>query len=642
MMATIETYARRWRGAAKKLVVNPTARTLAKVTAHFSCGFLLSAASLAQQCQPLAMGLLCAFTGWQALVLALGAGAGYLLFWGTAGYQGLLWIGLALPVALILGRRQIVHESVFLMSAIGALIVSASGLFFQMYMEDTTGVTVYLLRIVLGAVSARLFYLVRDRRDPVADWLAEGIAVLALAQVVPVPGFSLGYVAAGLLAAGGSLPAAALAGLALDVSQVTVTPMTGVLCLAYLSRMLPYGKKWLPYAAPAAAYLTVMKLGGFSDFLPALGLAIGGASAVLLPPKPELRHRRGETGMAQVRLELMAGVLAQTQQLLIESPGIPVDEEAVLAKARERACGGCPCRKTCRERLELLPRQLLHRPLTDTTSLPLSCKKPGRLILELRRGQEQLRAIKADRDRQAEYRAALVQQYQFLSLFMQELSDQLPRRGQRQLQKFHAEVAMESFSRETDNGDRCIWFVGTQCRYYVLLCDGMGTGVGAAQEGQSAASLLRQMLSAGFPAEHALRSLNSLLALRGKAAAVTIDLAELRLDTGRAVLYKWGAAPSLLLYDGVAEKIGTAGPPPGLSVTEGRETVERLSLRRGEVLVLLSDGVDGEAVQRGIALHVQRPPERLAAEILEHGTRSADDDATVAVIRLVPGALPIS
>ena len=387
MMVTIETYARRWRGAAKKLVVNPAARMLAKVAADFSCGFLLSAASLAQQCQPLAMGLLCAFTGWQALVMALGAGAGYLLFWGTAGYQGLLWLGLALPVALILGRRQIVHESVFLMSAIGALIVSASGLFFQIYMEDTTGVAVYLLRIVLGAVSTRLFYLVRDRRDPVADWLAEGIAVLALAQVVPVPGFSLGYVAAGLLAAGGSLPAAALAGLALDVSQVTVTPMTGVLCLAYLCRMLPYGRKWIPYAAPAAAYLLVMKLGGFSDFLPALGLAVGGASAVLLPPKPELRHRRGETGMAQVRLELMAGVLAQTQQLLVESPGIPVDEEAVLAKARERACGGCPCRKTCRERMELLPRQLLHRPLTDTTSLPLSCKKPGRLILELRRGQ---------------------------------------------------------------------------------------------------------------------------------------------------------------------------------------------------------------------------------------------------------------
>ena len=642
MMVTIETYARRWRGAAKKLVADQRVRSIAKVAAHFFGGMLVSAASLAQHCQPLAMGLLCAFTGWQAAVLAVGAGVGYLLFWGAAGYQGILWITLALPVALILGRRQIVHESVYLMSAIAALIVSASGLFFQIFRSDTTPVSVYLLRVLLGAVSARLFYLVRDHRDPVADWLAEGIAVLSLAQLVPFSGFSLGYVAAGVLAAVGALPAAALAGLALDVSQITTTPMTGALCLAYLCRMIPYGRKWLPYAAPAAAYITVMKLGGFTDFLPALGLAFGGAAAVLLPPKPELTHRRGETGMAQVRLEVMAGVLAQTQQLLIEAPGIPVDEEAVLARAQERACGSCPCRKTCRERMTILPRQLLHRPMMDTTSLPLSCKKPGRLILELRRSQEQLRAIKADRDRQAEYRAALVQQYQFLSLFMQELSDQLPRRFQRQYPKFQAEVVMEAYSRETDNGDRCIWFAGTQCKYYVLLCDGMGTGIGAAQEGQTAASLLRQMLSAGFPAEHALRSLNSLLALRGRAAAVTIDLAELRLDTGRATVYKWGAAPSLLLSGALADKIGTASPPPGLSVTDGRETVERLSLRRGEVLVLLSDGVDGEAVRRGSALHSQRPPEELAAEILECGTRDTDDDATVVVIRLVPGAMPTS
>ena len=174
--------------------------------------------------------------------------------------------------------------------------------------------------------------------------------------------------------------------------------------------------------------------------------------------------------------------------------------------------------------------------MMDTASLPLSCKKPGRLILELRRGQEQLRAIKADRDRQNEYRAALVQQYQFLSLFMQELSDQLPRRFQRQHPKFRAEVVMKAYAREADNGDRGIWFAGTQCRYYVLLCDGMGTGIGAAQEGQTAASLLRQMLTAGFPAEHALRSLNSLLALRGRAAAVTVDLAEVRLETGRVTV----------------------------------------------------------------------------------------------------------
>ena len=639
MMVTIETYARRWRSAAKKLVADQRIRMVAKTAVHFGCGFALSAASLMQRCQPFAVGLLCAVTGLRAVLLALGAGAGYLLFWGEAGHQGLLWLALALPVALILGKRQIIHESALLMSSIAALIVSASGLFFQLFFHDTTPVMAYLLRIFTGAVSAWLFYLVRRRQDQAADWLAAGIAVLALAQISVFPGFSLGFVAAGLLAAGGPLPAAALAGLALDLSQVTRTPMTGVLSLAYFCRMLPYGRKWISCAAPAVMYILITNLGGFTDFRPVLGLVLGGFGAVFLPPQPELRHRRGETAAAQVRLELMAGVLSQTQQLLLEAPEIPVDEEAVLSRAQARACGGCPCRKSCRERAGALPRQLLHKPLMDTTSLPLSCKKPGRLIMELRRAQEQLRAIQADRERQAEYRSALVQQYQFLSLFLQQLSDQLPRRGDKLRQNFEPEIAVESFSRENSNGDRCVWFVGTQCRYYVLLCDGMGTGIGAAQEGQDAASLLRQMLSAGFPAEHALRSVNSLLALRGRAAAVTIDLVELRLDCGRAAVYKWGAAPSLLLFEGLAEKIGTAGPPPGLSVTGGRETVERLSLRRGEVLVLLSDGVDGEAVRQRIVLQGQRPPEELAAEILEQGTQDTQDDATVAVIRLVPCGL---
>ena len=639
MMVTIETYARRWRSAAKKLVADQRIRMVAKTAVHFGCGFALSAASLMQRCQPFAVGLLCAVTGLRAVLLALGAGAGYLLFWGEAGHQGLLWLALALPVALILGKRQIIHESALLMSSIAALIVSASGLFFQLFFHDTTPVMAYLLRIFTGAVSARLFYLVRRRQDQAADWLAAGIAVLALAQISVFPGFSLGFVASGLLAAGGPLPAAALAGLALDLSQVTRTPMTGVLSLAYFCRMLPYGRKWISCAAPAVMYILITNLGGFTDFRPVLGLVLGGFGAVFLPPQPELRHRRGETAAAQVRLELMAGVLSQTQQLLLEAPEIPVDEEAVLSRAQARACGGCPCRKSCRERAGALPRQLLHKLLMDTTSLPLSCKKPGRLIMELRRAQEQLRAIQADRERQAEYRSALVQQYQFLSLFLQQLSDQLPRRGDKLRQNFEPEIAVESFSRENSNGDRCVWFVGTQCRYYVLLCDGMGTGIGAAQEGQDAASLLRQMLSAGFPAEHALRSVNSLLALRGRAAAVTIDLVELRLDCGRAAVYKWGAAPSLLLFEGLAEKIGTAGPPPGLSVTGGRETVERLSLRRGEVLVLLSDGVDGEAVRQRIVLQGQRPPEELAAEILEQGTQDTQDDATVAVIRLVPCGL---
>jgi len=636
MMTTIESYVRAGQSEMKKWVADPVARRWIQGSACFLAGLLLSGAGLARACQPMAMALVLALSGWPAAVTAAGGAAGYLLFWGQAGQQGLLWLSLALPVAMLLGRRRILEDSPLLMMAIASLIVSASGLAFQLWMDDTTPVPEYLLRIALGTLCTKLFEVALDRRDAAAEWVVAGIGVLALTRVSPF-GFSFGYLAAGMLATGSAFPAAALGGLALDLAMVCRTPMTAVLCLAWLVRMIPVGERWIKYVSPGLMYLLVMGLGGNREFLPFWVLALGGLMGVLLPPAPPISHRRGETGMAQVRLELMANCLAETQQLLLEEAAIPIDEDTLLYRAQERSCGGCPNRKVCRERLQPLPNSLLHSPLVETGSLTIPCRKPGRLILELRRAQEQLRILKADRERQAEYRTAVIQQYQFLGNFLRQQSDLLPRRGERLRQRFTPEVSCASAGREPANGDRCIWFPGPGCKYYILICDGMGTGMGAAQEGQSAASLLRQMLTAGFPAEHALRSLNSLTVLRGRAGAVTMDLAEIQLDSGKAAVYKWGAAPSWLIREGMTEKIGTAGPPPGLSVRDARETVERLSLRRGEMLILLSDGVDGEAALRRIRNAASLPPGELAAKMLEYGARSSEDDATVAAVRLFPG-----
>ena len=638
MMTTIETYVRSRQIQLQKLILRPEFRLGAKIAGYFLTGTVLSGASLAHSPLPLTMSLVCVLNGWRALVLALGGGLGYRLFWGQAGLQGLLWLALALPVALILGKKTILKESPLLMPSLGALFVALSGLAFQILLKDSTSVPVYLLRIALATGCVKLFELARDRRDPVALWAVQGIGVLALAQIVPFRGFSLGYLAGGFLAATGSFPAAALAGLALDLAQLTPTPMTPVLSLSYLVRAMPLPRKWLGNLAPAALYLLVMGLCGVQDFSPLPGLLMGGGLGLLAPTQVELPRRRGETGMIQVQLELMSVCLGEVQQLLLEAPEVPIDEFSLLSRAKERSCGGCPNRRGCTSWMEPFPENLLHTPLVETASLPFPCKKPGRMIQELRRGQEQLRSIKADRERQGEYRAATIQQYQFLSHFLQHLADQLPR-SRRQRQKYRPEVAVCTAGRDGDNGDRCLWFAGSGCKYYILLCDGMGTGAGAAEAGQTAASLLQRMLSAGFPGHYALRSVNSILTLRGQAGAVTMDLAEVSLDTGRVLLYKWGAAPSILLREEFAEKIGTVGPPPGLSILDSRETTDRLSLRRGEVLILLSDGVDGEAALRRLGGISAQPPGELAAKILEFGARGQEDDATVAAICLSPGAL---
>ena len=639
MMVTIQSCVRRGRRLLRGLQGDARALAVLQGLGYFLAGFLLSGASLGHHPQPLCLGLLCgAPAGWPLLLLALGSSGGYLHFWGNAGLQGVAWTLCGLLCAGFLSGRRIHWRIPLLMPSIATLIVSGVGVVFQIFLGDRTSVTMYLLQVLLAGGSARLFTLAFEGRDSFVDWTVEGVAVLALCQVTISPWLGLGYVGAATLGVGSAFPAAALAGLAIDLSQITKVPMTAVLCVSYLVRLLPWTPKRIRWMIPAAMYLIVMGLCGFWDLHPLPGLLLGGITGMYLPARSPAGRRKGELGIAQVRLEMAAGVLAQAEQTLLETPEHPVDEQAIVARAAERACTACPCRKGCRDRehMPAMSTKILHKPGLQTIDVPIPCRKVGRMTAELQRGQEQLRSILADREVRRDYRDAVVQQYQFLSSYLRGLSDDLGRSVEGVTQRYQPEVAVCSIGKEPANGDRCLWFAGTGCRYYVLLVDGMGTGLGAAQEAKAAGDMVRRLLGAGFPPEHALRSLNSLCALRGRAGAVSVDLAEIQLDTGGACLYKWGAAPSYLLTRSGTEKIGTAGAPPGLSVTEGRETVDRLSLRRGETLVMLSDGVDGEDVPRRAAERWREPPGEIAAAVLETVDEDQGDDATAAVVRLRP------
>ena len=59
-----------------------------------------------------------------------------------------------------------------------------------------------------------------------------------------------------------------------------------------------------------------MSLCGVWDLTPVAGLAIGGVAAIFVPGNTNLAQRRGETGVAQVRLEMASSVLKQTEELL--------------------------------------------------------------------------------------------------------------------------------------------------------------------------------------------------------------------------------------------------------------------------------------------------------------------------------------
>ena len=604
----------------RKCTLDPGVQKLGHAAAWVGSGFFLTAAAIRGSFQPLALGLICAYSGWQALGTALGAAAGYALHWAEAGLEGVIWAAEGLLLALLPGKARWAKTYPLLIPGLAGAATALTGLGF-LFFHRGAGFPLFFLRVCLAPAAAWFFARGADHREPLTDWGTAAVAALALARL----GWC-GYLAAGILAQWASFPAAVLAGLGLDLAQVTALPMTAILACAWFARLLPLPDRRLGAFLSGAVCLATMALLGIWDLHPLPGLLLGGMIGCCLPVRAENLRRRGRSGAAQVRLELTAAVMAQTQRLLLETPLPEIDQEALLRRAAARACTNCVSRDSCMERRSL---NLTH--LQDPLSF--ACRHPWQIQAELICARERFRDLRADRQRRQEYRSALIQQYRFLSVYLQKLSDMLPRRSDAKTPAYRLEVSARSRGKEDACGDRCMAFPGMGCRYYVLLCDGMGTGLGAAHEGQCAGSLLRQMLTAGFPPEYAFRSLNSLLVLRGQAGAVTLDLAELRLDTGGASVYKWGAAPSYVLGKRGIKKIGTVGPPPGISLEDVCQTVDRLSLRREESLILSSDGAQvGEILRRGGMGPM--PPGELAQWLLKEHNAVGSDDATVAVIRL--------
>ncbi len=607
MMVAMESWVKVVFGRLRRVWAEPGVKRVFLAVMWLGAGFLAGGARVGSCPVPAGLALQLGLGGRRGLWVCLGSLLGYRTLWRDFSAVGLLW---ALGGGL-LGALDV--KDLRLRCALGAALASGVGLW-AVWSGQGLPLPGYLAGVLLVLLAPRL----GTRPSRVGRWLLCGLAVLTLGRLPPL---ALG--AASALAVGASFPAAVLGGLGLDLAAVTPVPMAGLLAISWMARFLP-GPGALRALAPGAAYGVWTLLLGSGDYGPAFPLLAGGAVGLLIPPGAIPAPKRGSAGAAQVKLELAAGVLGDLQRSLACAPVPVIDREALLGRVRSRACGSCPARSGCLEQARLTTAAL-------EDPVPFPCRKSGRLRWELLRSREQLRLLQGEHRRREEYRGAVLQQLGFLSAYLKDTSDQLTGTWEAVHCRYTLNLGVRTRGRGHSNGDRWAAFPGSRGRFYLALCDGMGTGLGAQQEGKEALDLLTAMLKAGLPPDRALGTLNSLLTLSGRAGAVTVDLAELRLDTGQARLYKWGAAPSLLLQGYRTEVVGSPTAPPGLSITRRWRRDDRVSLSHGEKLILLSDGVDQEEARHRAKTAPEAPPGELAARLLE-GAR--EDDATVAVVCL--------
>jgi stage II sporulation protein E len=125
----------------------------------------------------------------------------------------------------------------------------------------------------------------------------------------------------------------------------------------------------------------------------------------------------------------------------------------------------------------------------------------------------------------------------------------------------------------------------------MALSDGMGSGRMADDESAAVMEMLEKFLEAGFTQESALRMMSaSMLLQEDRERFSTVDMISTDLYSGRAELYKIGAAPTFLLRDHKVTVLSGCGVDEKIP---GRMELARdgVRLKDGDYLIMVSDGV---------------------------------------------------
>ncbi len=159
--------------------------------------------------------------------------------------------------------------------------------------------------------------------------------------------------------------------------------------------------------------------------------------------------------------------------------------------------------------------------------------------------------------------------------------------------------------------------------FYAVICDGMGQGSAAAFASSASIGFLRQMLSAKMSVETSLSVLNAWLRADREECSVSIDILKVDLLTGRAAIYKSGAAASFLRRGRDVFPIESEGFPVGILKQTAAIRTD-LELREGDIIMMGSDGIDPDCrISRGREVWLLDLIEAVDAEKPESVTEAA-------------------
>lgn len=611
----------------------------------FAAAFLLSPAKLLQAPIPLAACLICAFPpGISGVAAALGAIGGFLLF-----TEGVRCVELVVMSLLILAS-VLVFQGTELYGKVWFFPLMSAGLWALLRgigLHSVDELPLWVMQFAVCAAAAAAFrrLMLRERG---AMLFAAAALLCALSSLgLPIP---LGLLAASALCVLMGEPKAALVfGLAVDLS-VGIAPCACIALSLPTILLAKYRRSTVSIYALGFLLLSCLTMVIF--FAEALAdcfaLSMGTMLGLLLCRLPQLRMQSAvEPGEKRSKLRNAARVLRLLREQLPQEAECPCESEAesVYDGAAERVCRCCERFRRCWgervdetcEALNSAARKIITAGVAEKEDFPTyiheNCCHLDGFVTAINQELEGMLFRRQYRMRLRESSLVVAQELQCLEDYL--LSAEAPRdKWDRTGAAYLPEVGLCSLGKNgaAVNGDCSRRFYCGRY-YYILLCDGMGSGAEAAQMSKETISLLEALLKSGMSPENAMKLLNGAELLRGADRFTTVDLLSIDLSNGTAELLKWGSAPSYYRCEDEVKKIGTASPPPGVGVG-GEHIPERysLSLGGGELLVLRSDGACGEEIEEALESYTGRSSVALAAYLISG--ISGEDDMTALTVSL--------
>ena len=171
------------------------------------------------------------------------------------------------------------------------------------------------------------------------------------------------------------------------------------------------------------------------------------------------------------------------------------------------------------------------------------------------------------------------------------------------------------------------------------ISDGMGTGEAARRESEQTVTMVADLVSCGFNIADAAELVNRLLLIReGGESYATLDAMLFDRARGSVTAAKHGAPASYIVRHGRLNALNAEALPVGI-VEEAKTAVFSVKIKRGDVLIMMSDGVSdalGEALDGAIMeAAVRCDPKAAARELVERAKRMGGEDDMTAIVARV-------